>query len=120
MSASWRSPRTGATPRRRLTSSRRRSRAASSSGRPGAKPKQAGFGCAILRATQSFQIVRLIFLQLEKGGSRRLALVRLTASVVSDNTMDIAMTLTDEIRAFNRFYTREIGLLNRSLPATDL
>jgi DNA-binding MarR family transcriptional regulator/N-acetylglutamate synthase-like GNAT family acetyltransferase len=34
--------------------------------------------------------------------------------------MDIAMTLTDEIRAFNRFYTREIGLLNRSLPATDL
>ena len=30
------------------------------------------------------------------------------------------MTLTDEIRAFNRFYTREIGLLNRSLPATDL
>jgi DNA-binding MarR family transcriptional regulator/N-acetylglutamate synthase-like GNAT family acetyltransferase len=34
--------------------------------------------------------------------------------------MDIAMTLTDEVRAFNRFYTREIGLLNRSLPATDL
>ena len=30
------------------------------------------------------------------------------------------MTLTDEVRAFNRFYTREIGLLNRSLPATDL
>ena len=30
------------------------------------------------------------------------------------------MTLTDEIRAFNSFYTREIGLLNRSLPATDL
>ena len=30
------------------------------------------------------------------------------------------MTLTDEMRAFNRFYTREIGLLNRSLPATDL
>ena len=30
------------------------------------------------------------------------------------------MTLTDEIRAFNRFYTRKIGLLNRSLPATDL
>jgi DNA-binding MarR family transcriptional regulator/N-acetylglutamate synthase-like GNAT family acetyltransferase len=28
--------------------------------------------------------------------------------------------LTDEVRAFNRFYTREIGLLNRSLPATDL
>jgi DNA-binding MarR family transcriptional regulator/GNAT superfamily N-acetyltransferase len=30
------------------------------------------------------------------------------------------MTLTDEVRAFNRFYTREIGLLNRSLPATSL
>jgi DNA-binding MarR family transcriptional regulator len=28
--------------------------------------------------------------------------------------------LTDEVRSFNRFYTREIGLLNRSLPATDL
>ena len=30
------------------------------------------------------------------------------------------MTLTDEVRTFNRFYTREIGLLNRRLPATDL
>ena len=30
------------------------------------------------------------------------------------------MTLIDEVRAFNRFYTREIGLVNRSLPATDL
>ncbi len=30
------------------------------------------------------------------------------------------MTPTDQVRAFNRFYTREIGLLNRSLPATDL
>jgi DNA-binding MarR family transcriptional regulator/GNAT superfamily N-acetyltransferase len=30
------------------------------------------------------------------------------------------MTLTDEVRAFNRFYTREIGLLSRSLPATNL
>ncbi len=30
------------------------------------------------------------------------------------------MTLTDEVRSFNRFYTREIGLLNRRLPATDL
>ena len=30
------------------------------------------------------------------------------------------MTLTDEVRAFNRFYTREIGLLNRNLPSTDL
>ncbi len=29
------------------------------------------------------------------------------------------MTLTDEVRAFNRFYTLKIGLLNRSLPATD-
>src|SRR5689334_13029417 len=31
-----------------------------------------------------------------------------------------AMTLTDEVRAFNRFYTLKLGLLNRSLPATDL
>ena len=30
------------------------------------------------------------------------------------------MTLTDEMRSFNRFYTLKIGLLNRSLPATDL
>ena len=30
------------------------------------------------------------------------------------------MTLTDEVRAFNRFYTLKIDLLNRSLPATDL
>jgi DNA-binding MarR family transcriptional regulator/N-acetylglutamate synthase-like GNAT family acetyltransferase len=30
------------------------------------------------------------------------------------------MTFTDEVRGFNRFYTREIGLLNRRLPATDL
>jgi DNA-binding MarR family transcriptional regulator/N-acetylglutamate synthase-like GNAT family acetyltransferase len=30
------------------------------------------------------------------------------------------MTLTDEVRAFNRFYTLKLGLLNRSLPATDL
>jgi DNA-binding MarR family transcriptional regulator/N-acetylglutamate synthase-like GNAT family acetyltransferase len=30
------------------------------------------------------------------------------------------MTLTDEVRGFNRFYTREIGLLNSCLPATDL
>ena len=28
------------------------------------------------------------------------------------------MTLTDEVRAFNRFYMCKIGLLNRSLPAT--
>jgi DNA-binding MarR family transcriptional regulator/GNAT superfamily N-acetyltransferase len=34
--------------------------------------------------------------------------------------MGVQMTLTDEVRSFNRFYTREIGLLNRSLPATDL
>ena len=32
----------------------------------------------------------------------------------------VAVTLTDEVRAFNRFYTREFGLLNRSLPAPDL
>ncbi|MGH6799124.1 MAG: MarR family winged helix-turn-helix transcriptional regulator, partial [Roseiarcus sp.] len=30
------------------------------------------------------------------------------------------MTLTDEVRAFNRFYTLKIGLLNRRLPATGL
>jgi DNA-binding MarR family transcriptional regulator len=30
------------------------------------------------------------------------------------------MRLTDEVRSFNRFYTLKIGLLNRSLPATDL
>ena len=30
------------------------------------------------------------------------------------------MTPTDEVRGFNRFYTRVIGLLNRRLPATDL
>jgi len=30
------------------------------------------------------------------------------------------MTLVDEVRAFNRFYTREIGLLDRHLPASDL
>jgi DNA-binding MarR family transcriptional regulator/GNAT superfamily N-acetyltransferase len=30
------------------------------------------------------------------------------------------MMLIDEVRSFNRFYTRGIGLLNRSLPATDL
>jgi DNA-binding MarR family transcriptional regulator len=30
------------------------------------------------------------------------------------------MTLTDELRSFNRFYTREIGLLNRRLPGGDL
>ena len=30
------------------------------------------------------------------------------------------MKLIDEVRAFNRFYTREIGLLNHRLPATGL
>ncbi len=30
------------------------------------------------------------------------------------------MTLVDEIRVFNRFYTREIGLLDKHLPASDL
>jgi DNA-binding MarR family transcriptional regulator/RimJ/RimL family protein N-acetyltransferase len=30
------------------------------------------------------------------------------------------MTLVEDIRAFNRFYTREIGLLDRHLPASDL
>ena len=30
------------------------------------------------------------------------------------------MTLVEEIRAFNRFYTREIGLLDKHLPSSDL
>ena len=30
------------------------------------------------------------------------------------------MTVTDEVRSFNRFYTREIGLLERHLPASAL
>ena len=30
------------------------------------------------------------------------------------------MTLVDEVRAFNRFYTREIGLLDKHLPESDL
>src|SRR5208283_5621212 len=30
------------------------------------------------------------------------------------------MTLVDDLRSFNRFYTREIGLLNRRLPGGDL
>jgi DNA-binding MarR family transcriptional regulator/N-acetylglutamate synthase-like GNAT family acetyltransferase len=30
------------------------------------------------------------------------------------------MTLTDEVRSFNRFYTSEIGLLERHLPASEL
>jgi hypothetical protein len=30
------------------------------------------------------------------------------------------MTLTDGVRGFNRFYTREIGLLNRRLLASEL
>jgi DNA-binding MarR family transcriptional regulator len=30
------------------------------------------------------------------------------------------MTLIDEVRSFNRFYTREIGLLERHLPASAL
>jgi DNA-binding MarR family transcriptional regulator/GNAT superfamily N-acetyltransferase len=30
------------------------------------------------------------------------------------------MSVVDEIRSFNRFYTREIGLLNRRLPGGDL
>ncbi len=29
------------------------------------------------------------------------------------------MSLTDELRSFNRFYTREIGLLNKRLPGGD-
>ena len=30
------------------------------------------------------------------------------------------MNLTEELRSFNRFYTREIGLLNKELPGGDL
>ena len=30
------------------------------------------------------------------------------------------MTLVDEVRAFNKFYTREIGLLDKHLPESDL
>jgi DNA-binding MarR family transcriptional regulator/GNAT superfamily N-acetyltransferase len=30
------------------------------------------------------------------------------------------MTLVDEVRSFNRFYTREIGLLQKHLPQSDL
>ena len=30
------------------------------------------------------------------------------------------MTLIDEVRGFNRFYTREIGLLDKHLPASEL
>ena len=30
------------------------------------------------------------------------------------------MTLTDEVRSFNRFYTLKIGLLERHLPASAL
>jgi DNA-binding MarR family transcriptional regulator len=30
------------------------------------------------------------------------------------------LNLTDGLRSFNRFYTREIGLLNRRLPGGDL
>jgi hypothetical protein len=28
--------------------------------------------------------------------------------------------MTDEVRGFNLLYTRQIGLMNRRLPATDL
>ena len=46
--------------------------------------------------------------------------MRLVALVLSATTLVTPVTLTDDVRSFNRFYTREIGLLNRSLPATDL
>src|SRR5580693_7784326 len=59
----------------------------------------------------------------EERGSRFVDLQtgRSALSVVLGNTGGgAAMTLIDEVRSFNRFYTREIGLLNRNLPATDL
>jgi DNA-binding MarR family transcriptional regulator/N-acetylglutamate synthase-like GNAT family acetyltransferase len=42
--------------------------------------------------------------------------------MLSETTLalETAMSPTDDVRAFNRFYTLKIGLLNRSLPATDL
>ena len=44
---------------------------------------------------------------------------RLPVSVDLDNICDAVMSLTDDIRSFNRFYTREIGLLNRRLPGGE-
>jgi len=41
-------------------------------------------------------------------------------SVVSDNTGIRDMGFVDEFRAFNRFYTRRIGLLQGNLPGGDL
>jgi len=50
-----------------------------------------------------------------------LLLARVIRYVVSDNTGPLSpMTLVDEIRAFNRFYTREIGLLDMHLPASEM
>ncbi|HZZ60213.1 MAG TPA: hypothetical protein VFE63_03445 [Roseiarcus sp.] len=47
-----------------------------------------------------------------------LSLARVIHYVLSKTTQDpaSAMTLVEEIRAFNRFYTREIGLLEGICP----
>lgn len=50
---------------------------------------------------------------------RTLSACAIPARVILDNSWRHRRD-ADEIRTFNRFYTREIGLLNRSLPATDL
>src|SRR5271170_3767690 len=101
-SGRWRLRRTGATPRRRPTGSRPHWPARSFDG------------------------------SVENGSQRRnssshaslrpSACAELSGSLVLSETTfrACAMTLTDEVRSFNRFYTREIGLLNRRLPATDL
>src|SRR6202034_442907 len=40
--------------------------------------------------------------------------------VLSETTQEATMDFVDELRGFNRFYTREIGLLEPHLPESDL
>src|SRR5271170_5529594 len=40
--------------------------------------------------------------------------------VLSKTTHEAPMDFVDELRGFNRFYTREIGLLEPHLPESDL